>query len=95
MNLLTKAAVIAAIPLSLAMSLPSAAVAANTRTVCGPVAGFELCAEDQEEVDTLTITWTDGEKTQILVQCETGNWFRTGYELERGYVNKIIEDWCW
>ena len=91
-NLLTKAAAIAAIPLTLAFTFPAAA---DARYVCGPVAGYSLCAEDQLEVDTLTIKWLDGDETQILVHCETGNWFRTGWGLAEGEVNKIVQDWCW
>ena len=78
----------------LAATLITAPAVAAERRVCGEINGFNVCALDTDYIDTLQIDWNDGDQTSITVHCQSGEYHRTGYELDFAYIRPIVNSWC-
>ena len=78
----------------LAATLITTPAIAGERRVCGDVTGFHVCALDTDFIDTLQIDWEDGDQTSITVHCESGEYHRTGYDLDFKYIQPIVDYWC-
>lgn len=79
---------------ALVLSLISIPALAEQRRVCGRVQGYDMCALDTDNIDTLQIDWTDGDHTAINVHCQSGDWIRTGYEIPEKDIVSIVNYWC-
>ena len=79
---------------AVALSLFAIPALAETRRVCGKIHGYDMCALDTANIDTLQINWTDGDHTAINAHCESGDWIRTGYEIPESDITAIVNHWC-